>query len=293
MLKDRSAFKQSTGDEAGCAPKKGLINSKIKGKVYFLAWSMDVKVEGENVVRNLDLTTHNHACKPANGAVPTAHIANMSDAAKAACDKQITNVQNACKGQSTKKCTPECRAKQKCILVPKGKAKESCCKPDTTGDHVFEDHWIWKDDDTLMPDFKHLGKKKKGSRQYEKPGGPYDGAPTLCANKSRYAKIHGAGHGARGVREDERIGKSMSYTQARQISLDGLKAQCAFAKDTSGADPECDEECFKQQIDDFYGADGTKKCHPPEQRQALKEDQRTKALNDYKPPSKKRKLKRK
>jgi HNH/endonuclease VII toxin of polymorphic toxin system len=31
------------------------------GKVYFNAWSMDVKVEGENVVRNLDITTHNHA----------------------------------------------------------------------------------------------------------------------------------------------------------------------------------------------------------------------------------------
>src|SRR5579863_8183404 len=63
MLKDRSAFKQSTGDEAGAAPKKGLLNSKTKGKVYFIAWSMDVKIEGENVVRNLDMTTHNAACK--------------------------------------------------------------------------------------------------------------------------------------------------------------------------------------------------------------------------------------
>ena len=60
MLKNKSSFKQSTGDEAGSAPKKGLITSKIKGAVYFVAWSMDVKVEDENVVRNLDMTTHNH-----------------------------------------------------------------------------------------------------------------------------------------------------------------------------------------------------------------------------------------
>jgi Domain of unknown function (DUF4150) len=79
MLKDKSAFKQSTGDEAGCAPKKGVISSKIKGKVYFIAWSMDVKVEGENVVRNLDMTTHNHG-SPANGAVPMVHVATMSPA---------------------------------------------------------------------------------------------------------------------------------------------------------------------------------------------------------------------
>src|SRR5207247_9341565 len=66
MLKDKSAFKQSTGDEAGSAPKKGLVTSKNKGKVYFNAWSMDVKFEGENVVRNLDMTTHNHGSVPSN-----------------------------------------------------------------------------------------------------------------------------------------------------------------------------------------------------------------------------------
>src|SRR5574340_504097 len=40
MLKNKSYFKQSTGDEAGSAPKKSVITSKIKGKVYFNAWSM-------------------------------------------------------------------------------------------------------------------------------------------------------------------------------------------------------------------------------------------------------------
>lgn len=60
MLKDKSYFKTSYGDEAGNAPKKGVITNKIKGKVYFTSWSMDVKYEGQNVVRHMDLTTHNH-----------------------------------------------------------------------------------------------------------------------------------------------------------------------------------------------------------------------------------------
>jgi Domain of unknown function (DUF4150) len=61
MLKNKSCFKRSTGDEAGAAPLKGVVTQKNTGKVYFTMWSMDVKIEGENVVRMMDLTTHNHA----------------------------------------------------------------------------------------------------------------------------------------------------------------------------------------------------------------------------------------
>lgn len=78
MLKNKSFFKKSTGDEAGCAPKKGLINSKISGKVYFKAWSMDVKIEGENVVRHLDLTTHNHASDIGNESSPWPQVEKMA-----------------------------------------------------------------------------------------------------------------------------------------------------------------------------------------------------------------------
>jgi hypothetical protein len=64
MLKNRSFFKTSTGDEPGRAPKKGILTSKIKGKAYFKSWSMDVKIEGANVVRHMDITTHNHGSPP-------------------------------------------------------------------------------------------------------------------------------------------------------------------------------------------------------------------------------------
>ncbi|XQC89195.1 TIGR02270 family protein [Pseudomonas aeruginosa] len=59
MLKNKSYYKTSYGDEPGRAPKKGIVTSKI-GKVYFTSWSMNVKFESKNVVRHLDLTTHNH-----------------------------------------------------------------------------------------------------------------------------------------------------------------------------------------------------------------------------------------
>lgn len=60
ILKNKSYFKTSVGNEAGSTAKKGFISNKIKGKAHFVAWSMNVKVEGKNVARHLDMTTHNH-----------------------------------------------------------------------------------------------------------------------------------------------------------------------------------------------------------------------------------------
>jgi RHS repeat-associated protein len=78
MLKNKSYFSKSTGDEAGSAPKKGVVTSQITGKVYFTAWSMDVKIEGENVDRHLDLTTHNHASSMPGNTPPMAYIDEMA-----------------------------------------------------------------------------------------------------------------------------------------------------------------------------------------------------------------------
>lgn len=48
----------STGDEAGSAGG-GLVSSKIKGKMHWAMSSMDVKFEGEGVIRFMDPTLHN------------------------------------------------------------------------------------------------------------------------------------------------------------------------------------------------------------------------------------------
>lgn len=60
-IKNKSDEKRTSGTEAGCAPKKGIISSKNTGKKYFHKWSPDVKFEGEPVIRFSDLATHNHA----------------------------------------------------------------------------------------------------------------------------------------------------------------------------------------------------------------------------------------
>ncbi len=65
--KDKSFLKTSTGNEAATkAFGQGLITKKTKGKAYFTSWSMNVMVEGYNVARHTDLTTHNHGSQPGN-----------------------------------------------------------------------------------------------------------------------------------------------------------------------------------------------------------------------------------
>ena len=97
MLKNKSYFKQSTGDEAGCAAKKGVVSSVNTGKVYFTSWSMDVKIEGENVDRHFDTTTDNHASPVANEAIPWPFVDSMTADQKQACRKDIRQEKEACK----------------------------------------------------------------------------------------------------------------------------------------------------------------------------------------------------
>jgi hypothetical protein len=68
--------------------------------VYFTKWSMDVKVEGENVVRMRDLTTPNHASVPGN-TTPWPYIDEANVGLLKACEKEIEREQEACKD-----CTP-------------------------------------------------------------------------------------------------------------------------------------------------------------------------------------------
>jgi hypothetical protein len=65
MLKNKSTFKTSTGNEAATKSLgMGVVTHQIQGKAAFLAWSMDVKFEGENVPRHLDIMGHNEASDP-------------------------------------------------------------------------------------------------------------------------------------------------------------------------------------------------------------------------------------
>ena len=161
MLKDKSCFKTSTGDEAGSAPKHGVVTSKIKGKANFCAWSMDVKFEGENVPRHLDITLHNEASLPAN--TPTwPYLDGMSAPAKqAACGKEMkavtTNCPNCEDTSHTEKDCPTmyadktknagykndpCVKAKRCMLLPykrQDNKKGGCC-PGQTAHHIVPKH---------------------------------------------------------------------------------------------------------------------------------------------------------
>lgn len=62
MLKDKSYYKSSPlGDEAATKSfGANVISHNITGKTHCVSWSMDVKIEGKNVDRHMDLTTSNH-----------------------------------------------------------------------------------------------------------------------------------------------------------------------------------------------------------------------------------------
>ncbi|MBZ9734248.1 MULTISPECIES: DUF4150 domain-containing protein [unclassified Mesorhizobium] len=76
-IKNKSDEKRTSGTEAGCAPKKGIITSQNTGKKYFNMWSPDVKFEGEPVIRFSDIATHNHA-SPGPNTPPWPEICKFS-----------------------------------------------------------------------------------------------------------------------------------------------------------------------------------------------------------------------
>ncbi|MER2507478.1 MAG: DUF4150 domain-containing protein [Amaricoccus sp.] len=76
-IKNQSYLSKTSGTEAGCAAKKGLITSKNTGKEYFNSWSGDVKFDGEPVIRMTDLATNNHA-SPTGNSPPWLHAAGVN-----------------------------------------------------------------------------------------------------------------------------------------------------------------------------------------------------------------------
>lgn len=240
MLKNKSYFKKSTGDEAGCAAKKGVVTSVNRGKVYFKSWSMDVKFEGENVVRHMDLTTHNHASEPPQ-TPPWMHVDEMALPVRQACASEISKAEKACAGKTPSKCGAACRRAQKCLLVPKGNDKERCCKPHTTGHHMIEDHWVTKGDGSARPGFG---------------GYNYDAAPTVCANRFRKkGTIHRRLHDIQGTYEESYMPGGSRYdpnkTNGGWNYKAGKKAALTAHKEVF-AGSSCQPSCLEAQLDAYY-----------------------------------------
>lgn len=89
-LKNASNYKKSNGDEAATKSLgMGGVSHSIQGKLKHAAWSMDVKIEGKNVIRQLDMVTQNHS-NPTN-VVPGIDIAGQAPPAG---DEECVELEN-------------------------------------------------------------------------------------------------------------------------------------------------------------------------------------------------------
>lgn len=268
MLKNKSYFKRSTGDEAGSAPKKGVVTSKNMGKIYFNMWSMDVKIEGENVVRNLDLTTHNHASVPGNS--PTwpylskASVANPNGV----CAEEVENEKKACAGVANpcaglgkkpsgkktsteadtladKTAANECLAARRCSLQP---YKPNKCCPPQTPHHLIEASAL-----------HDKGRGKKGSTplagisNYNE-----DDAPCVCAEgKNQNTGTHGLMHTYQSAAASKCAPGTLKLSgggtiTAPRTTYGEAKASAIASMQKVFPDSKCSKKCIAAQLDNYH-----------------------------------------
>ena len=254
MLRNKSYFKTSTGDEAGCAAKKGLITSKIKGKVYFKSWSPDVKIEGENAVRHFDTTTHNHASETGNESLPWPHIDSSAFGNLEECKKDKEEMEKACDGKDpcpgilktpkaqqraahgttkaaalataeAEKDGNECVQKSRCYLRPyEPSGKQDGCCPGQTGHHI-----------PPKACFKRGGKYQAG----------YSAGKALCVcleGMNQHAGSHGKNHAA-----IEFLADAKNINPGDSVSLPEYNKMCAA---TVEAQTGCKKECIEAQLNE-------------------------------------------
>lgn len=276
MLKDQSSFKQSTGNEAGSAPMKGVITSTNKGSVFFTAWSMDVMIEGENVVRNLDLMTHNHGSVPGNtGPWPYLSKASVANP-NGVCAKEIKKAEKACEGVAdpcaglgkkkpsrkkksktadtlaAKTSADDCLSARRCALqtyVP-----NTCCAPQTPH-HLIEASALFD-------------KGRGGSGSIPLQGisnyKEHD-APCVCAEgPTQFTGTHGLMHSYQSAVASKCDSKTLKLS-GRNGSIEAKATTYGEAKNSAIETMEkvfpnskCNKKCIAAQLDNYHKQCGIK-----------------------------------
>jgi hypothetical protein len=281
ILKNKSYYKTSYGDEAGCAPKKGFVTSKNKGKVYYISWSMDVKVEGENVARHMDLTTHNHA-SPLPNAPPQLNAAIVAAARIQDCRDNMVEVVRWCNPWEDGKGCPEVAianveaAEAARDALPTGSAARARAHDRVRARYVELTHEINKDPCrramkcVLMPFDDMEGvkcPKQTGEHMIEKssfrahPGYTEGRAPTSFTEGPSY---HISEHGVLSLdrkeylREWRRQNPGQVWTLEHAAEL-GAEGHCE-------QNPHCNKECIKEQLVQGHEALGVGRGDPVRQR---------------------------
>jgi hypothetical protein len=279
VLKNKSYFKKSIGDEAGCAAKKGVVTSVNRGKVYFISWSMDVKFEGQNVVRHLDMATHNHA-SPTTNTPPWPYVDSASLEGDHPCAKYAKKVKEDCPPPEKSKAdkqqqdfiggklqtrnnmpnkkfppgpqdntSPACCDARKCMLVPEH-PKSRCKECGKTPHHPIP-----------VGEFSQPRKPKGASGPSESRGrskvGKYKSkkAPCMCVEGEDHDEPEDAP--PYDLKEHGLLGQE--FTKERNKILDGRKEYEYQEASQAGAKAVntvtgCDEQCMKAQLDKGHEA---------------------------------------
>ena len=285
-LKNKSYFKTSYGDEAGCAAKKGVITSQNKGKVYFQAWSSDVKFEGQNAVRHFDITTNNHASVP--GDTPVWPYLDEAAIASGTCAKDVAEEKAACqdfkphgskdacaqsrlgKGKPSQEKTSaeantladrtaadECLAKRRCALQPYKSEKASCC-PQQTGHHLIEASALHETGRGGPGSVTMAGMKAHG----EKNCYSENMAPCVCAEgTNQHVGTHGLMHAYQSASAascrsgDIKLSNGETMT-AKKTTYKTAKGKAIDAMEKTFPDTKCERACIEAQLDAYHNQCG-------------------------------------
>ena len=256
MLKDQSTFKKSTGDEAATkALGMGVVTHAIQGEASFIAWSMDVKIEGQNADRHLDLMLHNEQCNPAN-TPPIVYIDRMAMInVQTSCNKEKGAIDDACgtpPDETRTKClepppskpysraahedfgrrmrNDPCHTALKCALVSYKKGKQGACCPGQTPDHLIEAS-------------SFLSNRKNNIARGGWGNYDQDEAPCMCAEgPNQTVATHGELSMRCGVVALQKQGGMWSRAEATDTA----------AKAAVLTFPGCSEECIKSQLNAYH-----------------------------------------
>jgi len=258
MLKDQSTFKKSTGDEAATKSLgMGVITHAIQGEASFIAWSMDVKIEDQNVVRHLDPMLHNEQCNPANTPpiVYVDRMAMMKDESACAGDKK--KIDDACGNPPDEKKTQcpvrpphepysravhedfaermrddKCHTALKCALVSYDKGRAGGCCPGQTPDHLIE-----------ASSFLSNRKQNIARPGWEKYS--QGAAPCMCAEgPNQTVATHGELSMRRGVVALVKQDASGMWPRSEATKTAAKSAKLTF--------PNCSEECIEAQLNKYH-----------------------------------------
>lgn len=260
-LKNKSSFKKSTGDEAGSAAKKGVITSKNTGKVFFESWSMDVKIEGQNAVRHLDLTTNNHASTPGD-TPPWPYADSQSAPSKDPCKTEKKKEKRGCSGCNTRE--EECKSKkcqkaQQCKFQPYSRSKTKGCCPGQTPHHLIPVHCFMGKGEREKA--LSAQKKYKGCSKYNQ-----NQAPCMCVDGKTKTPgtMHGKLHKVFDKIEDKHLASteprkagSWTYKQAKRAATESAKKAGCSAQCTNAQLKHYHEERAKIKEDTALRADST------------------------------------